>query len=476
MPSASDNLAKVLGDKAARKAYLAHDLYTFGRFYFAPIFKSPSAKFHLDWVEALRSGRHVQITAFREAAKTVWLTIYYCWCIAYRKRRFITHYAFEGEKSEALLFDVVTALQTNALLLMDFGDLYPGSRLGGLKQKAGISEFITTNGVKVKAMSIGQSPRGMVFQTSDGAYRPDLIGLDDIDVLKSVNNGETIAKTYAFIKGEVLGGMPDGAQVVLLGNVIKRDGVVPRMEADGLADPDWRVFRQPVKNADGSLAWPERYCDTDAEAEATGKVSLEKKLRLQKSVAYGQNFLLVPMSETDAAIKREKIRTGHAPEGVRFDRVTIGVDPAISTRTATDGFAAVAVGWKGPERYVVEALNLTGEEKAPERSVERVVALWKKWDAAAVGVESIAFQAMLADVFRKRGLPVREIKPHKDKWTRLMKHQATIEDRTTFCLEGPGVSALVDQLAAFPNEQHDDMVDAMVYAFEAVPPIMLGLT
>lgn len=38
----------------------------------------------------------------------------------------------------------------------------------------------------------------------DGAHRPDLIGLDDIDVLKSVQNGEIIKKNYEFVKGEII--------------------------------------------------------------------------------------------------------------------------------------------------------------------------------------------------------------------------------------------------------------------------------
>lgn len=468
-------LSAVLSDRAARQAYFARDLHSFGKFYFSEVFKCEGAPFHRDITNALRGPKHVMVKAFREAAKTVWLRIFYVWAIAYRKRRFLMHYSFEEELAEALLFDVVTALQTNPLLIADFGELYPGAARDGLKQKAGISEFITTNGVKVKAMSIGKTPRGAVFQTFDGAHRPDLIGLDDIDVLKSVKNPETIAANHAFIKNEVLGGLSPDAKVVFLGNVIKDDGVVPRMEQERKSDPDWVVISQAIKNADGSLAWPARYCWTDAESEATGKISLEKKRRLLGEVAYGQNFELTPYNGSDAVIRRENIRWEGLPHGTKFDRVTIGVDPAISTKAATDGFAAVAIGWIGDNRYVVEAMNLQGEDKAPDKAAERVAIMARKWEASAVGVETVSFQAMLADILRRKGLPVVEIKPHKDKLTRLLQKQAEIERNVYFVTDAPGVRALVDQLTLFPSVLHDDLVDAFVYALGTVPPIMFGL-
>lgn len=98
---------------------------------------------------------------------------------------------------------------------------------------------------------------------------------------KSVHNPKIIDKNYAFVKSEIIGGMSDGAKVVMLGNVIKEDGVIPRMEQAHANDPDWHIFKQAIKDPDGSIAWPERYCETDAEAAETGKMSLETKLRSQ---------------------------------------------------------------------------------------------------------------------------------------------------------------------------------------------------
>lgn len=46
-----------------------------------------------------------------------------------------------------------------------------------------------------------------------------------------------------------------------------------------------------------------------------------------------------------------------------------------------------------------------------------------------------------------------------------MEHQADIENGVViFDAEGPGIRALVEELVQFPNAEHDDRVDAMIYA------------
>ena len=295
-----------------------------------------------------------------------------------------------------------------------------------------------------------------------------MVGLDDIDTMKSVNNPKTIEKNYAYVKGEVIGGLSKNAKIILLGNTIKEDGVVPRLEREHKDDPDWRIYSQPVYNSDGSLAWPERFCETDEEAKESGKISLESKKRLQGSTAFAQNFLLQPAMDGDTVIRRQFIKYGTTDEP---ERIVIGVDPAFSTKTFSDAFAIVVTAHKGNQKYVRACYALQGMEKEYEKATEFIANLYLAAGADLVNFESVAFQTILAKLLKQKGIAVREIKPHTDKVTRLMEKQADFERGDVFFdPEGDGINDLISELLSFPNGMHDDRVDALVYSFEKKKP------
>jgi hypothetical protein len=74
-----------------------------------------------------------------------------------------------------------------------------------LKKKS-LSNFETTNGVKISSKSLGQTLRGAnTFSMEDEkSARPTLLILDDIDVSKSVENTDIIEKNYNKITGETI--------------------------------------------------------------------------------------------------------------------------------------------------------------------------------------------------------------------------------------------------------------------------------
>jgi hypothetical protein len=67
-----------------------------------------------------------------------------------------------------------------------------------------VGEFITNNQIKMQAMSMGMSPRGMTFYANTGVtYRPDCLSFDDIDTINNVDNPKIIESDVRFILGEV---------------------------------------------------------------------------------------------------------------------------------------------------------------------------------------------------------------------------------------------------------------------------------
>lgn len=313
MENRTDRIRELLAKPHTRRALLEKDLLLFWTYYFTDTFVCPLAPFHRSWARAMLSNRHAAFKAYRESLKTTLAKVDIIHAIAYRRKRFITWYGYELRSARAALFDVVVQLQTNARLIADFGQLFPESQRKERKERLSVEEFITTNGVKCKALSLGNGGRGLQYMATDGVYRPDLVVLDDLDTEESVRNPEIIDHHYRWLRGELFGGLSNEAQVIALANVIRSDGIGIRLFGDYQDDPKWHAFEQAVVHGDGTLAWPERYCHTDAEAEGTKKISLQSKQRFLGPTSYNQNFLLIPFASGDCFFDLESVKAMESP-------------------------------------------------------------------------------------------------------------------------------------------------------------------
>ena len=99
-----------------------------------------------------------------------------------------------------------------------------------------------------------------------------------------------------------------------------------------------------------------------------------------------------------------------------------------------------------------------------KRASETVRNLYIKRKAKRVIVETVAYQAVLKTVFQNMWLAVQEQKTIKDKTTRLMEKQVLFEEWRVYF--APWNDELIYELKAFPNAEHDDMVDAMLFTMQ----------
>ncbi len=107
-----------------RKQYFKNDFLSFCLYYFPNEFTHPLASFHHEYLDDLQAMKNIFFVGFRECAKTMFLTYYYVYCIVYKKRRYIMHYNSEIEQAKSMLLDIIVILQTNDLLIHDWGHLY----------------------------------------------------------------------------------------------------------------------------------------------------------------------------------------------------------------------------------------------------------------------------------------------------------------------------------------------------------------
>lgn len=84
----------------------------------------------------------------------------------------------------------------------------------------------------------------------------------------------------------------------------------------------------------------------------------------------------------------------------------------------------------------------------------------------AVNIEVVQFQStFLREMLTQTRLPARGIRPDRDKVSRSRALAARYEAGKVFHLKGgPGMDLLEREMLAFPNAEHDDLIDSLVYA------------
>lgn len=380
-----------------------------------------------------------------------------------------------------MLRDVIIILQDNNKIARDFRYLYlpeDWNKKKDKKQKT-VSEFVSENGVKMKAMSMGKSPRGQKFTFDSVTYRPDLVWFDDLDTEKSIKNPKIITANVNFILWEVFGWVAAYCQKIFLWNVIGEDGVVPRLKKHFESDEKNKVsiFWIPIRKK-GKIMW-NRFVATDKEAEEKNIwiidprakfVSLESRRREQGSIGYSQNYNLIPYRAGQSIIKNSDIRYyGNLPNNVKN---VIGIDPAFSEKTNTDPIGITVTGHEKYKddnyKYIIEVLELEWEDKDEDRFAMIVKQLYVKYKVSIVWIENNNGGGILARILRKKWMAVKITNSEKDKVTRLREHQWDFE--RGFIKFNPDDSKVwkgIEQLKAFPGAEHDDMVDSMVFSFNS---------
>jgi predicted phage terminase large subunit-like protein len=179
------------------------------------------------------------------------------------------------------------------------------------------------------------------------------------------------------------------------------------------------------------------------------------------SIAFRQEYLAEFVDAAGARIKREWLRYGGCPEGLP---TYIGVDLAISTKSEAD-YTGVAVVSRGDDGTIyVRDINRT---RADFAAVLRFIeAMADKWKPSMIGIEQVQYQAaVVQELLRRTKLPIRGIRPDRDKVTRFAPLEARYEQSQVMHCQGLP-AYFEDELLSFPVGRHDDVVDALAYAWQ----------
>lgn len=193
---------------------------------------------------------------------------------------------------------------------------------------------------------------------------------------------------------------------------------------------------------------------------------MEEQRANMPELVFAQEVLAQFVTFGAGLVKPEYIVDAPCPAGLP---VVLGVDLAISEKQGADYTAIVAMS-RDPATGLI-FIKEVERFRAPFNEVlNRIKAAAARHRPALIAVEQTQYQAaVVQELARTTSLPVRGIRPDRDKLTRFAPLLTRYEQRMVRHDPAGVPAAFRDELLAFPEGEHDDMVDAAAHAFAALP-------
>jgi predicted phage terminase large subunit-like protein len=231
-------------------------------------------------------------------------------------------------------------------------------------------------------------------------------------------------------------------------SIIDRDGDV------------WDIISLPAILPTGKPLWPEFWSLDELS-------KLRDELPLPKWQAQYQQD---PTSEEGAIVKREwwKVWEGERPPPCEF--IIQSWDTAFTKNERSDYSACTTWGvfHKDEDQndtHIILLDALKERLEFPELK-QRAMQMYNEWEPDACIVEAKASGAPLVFELRKMGIPVQEFTPTRgnDKITRVNSVSDLFASGKVWAPRKRWAEEVIEELAAFPNSDHDDLVDSATQA------------
>ena len=289
----------------------------------------------------------------------------------------------------------------------------------------------------------------------------DLLIIDDPHSEQDALNPLSMERAYEWYTSGPRQRLQPGGSIVLVmtrWNTKDLTGKLIQQSSQAKAD-QWEVVEFPAIMPSGEPVWPEFWKLEELEG-------VKASLTVQK---WNAQWMQNPTSEEGALIKREWWRNW-TKEIPPLQHVIQSYDTAFMKKETADYSAITTWGVfypsedQGPQLILLDALK--GRYEFPEL---RRIALeqYGYWNPETVIVESKASGLPLTYELRKMGIPVINFTPSKgnDKHTRVNSVAPLFESG---CIWAPTEQAfaqeVIEECAAFPYGDHDDLVDSMTQA------------
>ena len=263
---------------------------------------------------------------------------------------------------------------------------------------------------------------------------------------------------------------PGGALVIVMTRWSTRD-LTGRLVRDMSRSPQndqWEVIELPAVLPSGDAVWPEYWKIEELEGI---------KAALGNGPKWFAQYMQNPTAEEGALIKREWWKEWKEKKPPECEYIIQSYDTAF-LRTETADYSAITTwgvfyphGRIGEDFYSGEAAHLILLDSVKARLEfpelkQKALTLYEHWEPDTVIIEAKGSGTPLTQELRKIGIPVQNFTPSKgaDKVARVNACTPLFESGMVWKPDDHWATEVVEECAAFPNGDHDDLVDSMSQA------------
>jgi predicted phage terminase large subunit-like protein len=336
-----------------------------------------------------------------------------------------------------------------------YHEIFPDLSLSTDSKAAG--RWNTSKGGDYFAIGVG----GAV--TGKGA---DILIIDDPhseqEAAMAATNPDVYDKVYEwYTSGPRQRLQPGGSIVIVMTRWALRDLTGQVLKADAQRNGEgWEVIEFPAILPSGNPLWPQFWSLEELSA-------LKEELPNSKWQAqYQQN----PVGNESAIVKRDWWKWWEEDNPPMCDFILQSWDTAFEKTQRADYSAGttwgIFINHKDGNRPNIILLNTYKKRVEFPELKKDVMEEYKAYEPDTIIIEKKASGAPLIYELRAMGIPVQEFTPSKgqDKIARLNSVSDIIASGKVWVPQTRWAEELVDEIAAFPSGEHDDLVDATTLA------------
>lgn len=454
------------------KGKLSQNAIFWGHWYFPHHFRKDSPPFHFKIIDEAQKHLFLAIGAPRESSKTTILGFLYpMHLICNKKCHFIVVLTSVYTKSCNILDTIKYELKYNQKIIEDYDISIP-------KDAEGDSIIRHPDGFETRILCKGRDQIGDIRGEKFGAYRPDLILIDDIEDDKMVENPDRrIELQNLFDQVIMFAGEEGVTQIIVIGTILHDDSQLSKLLTIG----QYKQFRKllfKARNEDKGekkSLWVEKWSVKDLDKkEAQDPVSFAKEMQNdpvsgrrakfhREDFRYWkiENMNYVLMGAENEVISRGELSTCKA---------AIACDLAWEEKREND-YSVILPAFLTPNADILVDSYICQKGLRPDEMEEVIFSMEQRLKSITKSPVYIGFEKaklekvmtwLLKIAMRKRNyyLNLKELQWDMDKIQRIVTR---LQPRYTqhVIYHKHGMGELEHQLLRVPSGVHEDLPDAL---------------